>query len=102
MIRRLALRSSPRVPHARVLLLATALLASFPASARQGSSPEPPSNEQPTLMKVLTKHDLHNVEHESWNAYGQFTYISSWKPHFDARYTNKNGSINSLLPDPER
>src|SRR2546430_828963 len=79
------------------------LLACPPASAQKdNTSPAPPSSEQPTLMKVLTEHDLHDIEHENWNAYGQFTYISSWKPRFRAPFTNKNGSINSLLPDPER
>ncbi|HLH30844.1 MAG TPA: carbohydrate porin [Terriglobia bacterium] len=39
---------------------------------------------------------------ERWNAHGQFTYISSWKPSFSARYTNLNGSPNSLLPIRER
>jgi high affinity Mn2+ porin len=53
-------------------------------------------------MKLLAEHDLHDIEDESWNAYGQFTYISSWKPRFPASYTNANGSINSLVPDPER
>jgi high affinity Mn2+ porin len=53
-------------------------------------------------MKVLAEDGLHDIENESWNAYGQFTYISSWKPSFPAAYTNLNGSINSLLPDAER
>jgi len=79
------------------------ILASSPASAQKDTtSPAPPSNEQVTLMKVLTEHGLHDIEHENWNAYGQFTYISSWKRRFRAPYTNKNGSINSLIPDPER
>ena len=53
-------------------------------------------------MQLLTDHGLHDIEDESWNAYGQFTYISSWKPSFAAPYTNANGSTNSLLPDSER
>jgi high affinity Mn2+ porin len=53
-------------------------------------------------MQVLAGKGLHNIEDESWNAYGQFTYISSWKPSFNAAYTNLNGSINSLLPTAER
>ncbi len=64
----------------------------------QSAPPAEPAEEQPSFMKVLAQHDLHDIEHESWNAYGQFTYISSWKPNFNARYTNANGSINSLLP----
>jgi hypothetical protein len=59
-------------------------------------------NEQFSFMKLLADHDLHDIDQEKWNAYGQFTYISSWKPRFPARYTNLNGSTNSLLPDPER
>ena len=31
---------------------------------------------------------MHDIDDESWNAYGQFTYISSWKPFFPAAYTN--------------
>ncbi len=53
-------------------------------------------------MNILTDDGLHDIENESWNAYGQFTYISSWKPSFPAEYTNLNGSINSLLPEAER
>jgi high affinity Mn2+ porin len=104
-----ALRSSRRgVLNSGALLLAMILLASSPASAQKDNpspaspSPASPSSEQLTLMKVLTEHGLHDIEHENWNAYGQFTYISSWKKRFRAPYTNKNGSINSLIPDPER
>jgi high affinity Mn2+ porin len=89
------------VCYRRVLLLGIILLASGPASAQNGS-PGHPAAEQPTFMKVLAEHGLHDIEDESWNAYGQFTYISSWKPPFPAVYTNLNGSINSLLPGPER
>ena len=53
-------------------------------------------------MKILTDRGVHDTDHERWNAYGQFTYISSWKPSFKAPYTNLNGSINSLLPSRER
>lgn len=42
------------------------------------------------------------VEEERWNAYGQFTYIWHQKEPFAARYTNLNGSPNSLVPDKER
>src|ERR1041385_1405865 len=83
------------------LLLTSILLASLPASA-QARPPESPSGEQPTFMKILTDRGVHDTDHERWNAYGQFTYISSWKPSFKASYTKLNGSINSLLPIPER
>lgn len=53
-------------------------------------------------MNLLSHHGLHNVDDESWNIYGQFTYISSWKRPFKAPYTNVNGSTNSLLPGAER
>ena len=84
-----------------IRVLSCILLLSTIARA-QSATPEAPAEDQPTLMKVLAQHDLHDIEHESWNAYGQFTYISNWKPGFSARYTNKNGSINSLLPIAER
>jgi hypothetical protein len=77
------------------------LLAAPPVSA-QTASPVSRADEQPSLMKALAERDLHDIEDESWNAYGQFTYISSWKRAFPAPYTNANGSINSLSPDAER
>lgn len=73
-----------------------------PASDAQNGSPGPRAEEQPSLMKVLAEHGKHNIENESWNLYGQFTYISNWKASFPALYTNLNGSINSLLPQAER
>src|SRR3954462_8380376 len=84
-----------------VRLCAVILLFSSMLSA-QSASPAEPAEDQSSLMKVLARYALHDIEHESWNAYGQFTYISSWKPHFNAPYTNANGSINSLLPIAER
>ena len=53
-------------------------------------------------MNVLSQHGLHDLEHERWNLYGQFTYISSFKLPFSAPYTNANGSVNSLSTDYER
>src|SRR3989449_9902430 len=41
-------------------------------------------------------------EEERWNAYGQATYIANKHDAFPARYTNLNGSPNSLSPDRER
>ena len=67
--------------------------------------PPPASNDaagKAALMKLLARRGLHDLKEESWNAYGQFTYISSWKPPFPASYTNLNGSTNSLLPSGER
>ncbi|HEX4650830.1 MAG TPA: hypothetical protein VH250_04935, partial [Granulicella sp.] len=59
-------------------------------------------DDQPTFMKYLAERGLHNLENERWNAYGQFTYIYGWKKAFYAKYTNLNGSINSLLPIAEQ
>jgi high affinity Mn2+ porin len=53
-------------------------------------------------MNLLAHHGLHDIDDERWNAYGQLTYISSWKRSFEAPYTNANGSTNSLLPSSER
>ena len=60
------------------------------------------TNRYAHVMNLLSRHGLHDVHDESWNVYGQFTYISSWKGAFNAPYTNANGSINSLVPDSER
>jgi len=54
-----------------------------------------------SLMQVLADAGKHDLKHERWNAYGQFTYISSWKAPFSAAYTNLNGSGHSLSPDSE-
>jgi high affinity Mn2+ porin len=85
----------------RAALLLAGVLAASPAGA-QSASPGPRPDEEFSFMKLLTEHDLHDIKNESWNAYGQFTYISSWKPRFPALYTDANGSTNSLLPDAER
>jgi high affinity Mn2+ porin len=58
-------------------------------------------DEQFDFMNLLTQHGLHDIKYERWNAYGQFTWISSFKPGFAAAYTNAGGSTNSLLPTPE-
>jgi high affinity Mn2+ porin len=84
-----------------VPVLAGFLLASSLASAQNGA-PAPRPSDEFSFMQYLADKGLHDIENESWNAYGQFTYISSWKPSFYAPYTNLNGSINSLLPTSER
>ena len=53
------------------------------------------------VMHLLAKRGLHELENERWNAYGQFTFIGSYKPPFAARYTNLGGSPNSLLTTAE-
>jgi high affinity Mn2+ porin len=84
-----------------LLVVATTVLGPS-AAFSQSASPPPRSEDQFSFMKLLDEHGLHDTENESWNVYGQFTYISSWKPQFPAPYTNANGSINSLLPSRER
>jgi len=76
----------------RALVLALSLACR--AAADEGAAP-------PTLMRDLAARGLHDPADEAWNAYAQATWISSWKPAFPARYTNLNGSINSLLPHAE-
>ena len=82
-------------------VLTTVLLASSFAYAQNGA-PAPRPDDDFSFMKTLSDKGVHDIDNESWNAYGQFTYISSWKLAFDAPYTNLNGSINSLLPTAER
>ncbi|HXN32988.1 MAG TPA: hypothetical protein VN894_14055, partial [Polyangiaceae bacterium] len=77
-----------------------------PASAgAEVSEPAPRPDEQFDFMNLITQHGLHDIKDETWNAYGQFTYITSWHPPFSAPYTNlnnQNGAGNSLLPTSER
>ncbi len=91
--------SAPRsLPRAS---LVTVLLASAGALAQAGA----PGGHQDVafdVMNVLTAAGLHDQDDELWNAYGQVTYISSWKLPFPVAYTNLNGSPNSLLPTAER
>jgi hypothetical protein len=82
-------------------LMARILLGAAPARA-QAAPPAEHKEEAFDFMNLLAHRGLHDILDESWNAYGQFTYISSWKSSFSAPYTNANGSINSLLPDYER
>lgn len=84
-----------------VCLGARILLHSAPASA-QAAPPAPHEDAAFDVMNLLTDHGLHDLKDESWNVYGQFTYISSWKLPFYAPYTNANGSNKSLVPDAER
>lgn len=77
----------------------------FLASAGASAQPAPPAAHEDDafdLMNILSKHDLHDIKDESWNTYGQVTYISSWHAPFSAAYTNANGSNNSLSTDWER
>jgi hypothetical protein len=94
---------TPAVPVAG-RLAAALLFATVAAAAKEEGAPAPQikPGEPLSLMNALARSGLHDIKDESWNAYGQFTYISSWKPPFPAPYTNANGSINSLLPGAER
>lgn len=90
----------------RAALLAA--LAALPAQAGDADESAAPAAAlsadpaaAPTLMRRLADDGLHDLRDESWNAYGQVTYISSWKPSFPAAYTNLNGSPNSLSPGAE-
>jgi len=82
-------------------LVARIVAASAPANA-QAAPPGGHEDAAFDFMNLLSHHGMHDIREESWNAYGQFTYISSWKLPFSAPYTNANGSINSLVPDAER
>ena len=79
------------------LLTAGALLASAPAVA-QIAHPSAHADEAFDVMNLLADHGLHDLDNESWNAYGQLTWISSLKLPFKAPYTNANGSNMSLVP----
>ena len=92
-----------RAAIALCLAAATALVparahADEPEQQQQQQQPEPTFG----VMSMLADRGLHDLDDETWNAYAQLTYISSWKLRFDAPYTNANGSPNSLVPDPER
>ena len=85
----------------RVQLVRRPMLSLSFAAAQEGTpAPRPP--QQPSLMGILTRRGVVDATNERFNVYGQFTYISGWKPSFNAPYTNLNGSINSLIPDAER
>jgi high affinity Mn2+ porin len=73
-------------------------------TAVSGSAQVEPSGHEDDafdFMNLLARHGLHDIKDEAWNAYGQFTWISSLKLPFSAPYSNVNGSTNSLVPDAE-
>ncbi len=86
----------------RATVLWGSLVLAVCSAVAQNGSPASVPDEQPSFMKLLSEHGLHNLDDEKWNAYGQFTYISNWKASFPALYTNLNGSTDSLLPNAER
>jgi hypothetical protein len=88
----------------RLLRLAVVVAVLF-VSARAHAQAAPPAPHEDVafdFMNMLSRRGLHDLSHELWNAYGQFTYITSFKLPFSAPYTNANGSINSLATDYER
>jgi high affinity Mn2+ porin len=84
-----------------IVVVARLLCVARPAHA-QAAPPAAHEDQAFDFMNLLAHHDLHDISNETWNAYGQFTYISSWKLPFPAPYTNANGSIYSLVPQAER
>lgn len=70
-------------------------------AASASVAPDDDDDNQFSVMQLLAAAGKHDLEHERWNAYGQFTYIGSWKAPFSAAYTNLNGSTHSLSPDSE-
>jgi len=98
--------SSCRASVAAVCALAALPFVLTPSSARAQAAP-PAGHEDDAFdfMNLMAHHDLHDIVDERWNAYGQFTYISQWKPAFSAAYTNVNNSNangNSLLATAEQ
>ena len=82
-----------------------AFLVGAALSSRAYAQPVPPAPHEDTsfdIMNELSHRGLHDIHDETWNLYGQFTYITSYKPPLQAPYTNVNGSANSLWPQAER
>jgi len=94
----------PTCRNVRALWRTFALVAALAASSAlsQGAPPAPHEDVAFDFMNLLSQHGVHDLDDERWNAYGQTTYISSWKLPFSAPYTNLNGSTNSLLTEHER
>jgi high affinity Mn2+ porin len=46
-------------------------------------------------MNLLAHHGLHDLNDEAWNAYGQFTFIASYKLPFSAAYPNRGYSLST-------
>jgi hypothetical protein len=89
------------VPLFKIFLVCCLLFSVVPVQAGV-TEPDPRAEDEFDIMNMLAKKGWHDLKDERWNAYGQFTYISSWKGAFPALYTNLNGSPNSLLPGSER
>ena len=83
----------------RAWVAAATLLAVAGQAFGGAAEPDARANDAFDFMNLITRRGLHDLDHEHWNAYGQFTWISSFKLPFSARYTNLNGSNKSLAPD---
>ncbi|MEO6598332.1 MAG: carbohydrate porin [Polyangiaceae bacterium] len=82
--------------HARRAACSAALVVCVSARAHAADADDTFS-----VMQVLAEHGQHELRNERWNAYGQFTWISSWKAPFFAPYTNLNGANKSLSANGE-
>ncbi len=81
----------------RPLLLALCLA---PLGAAAGvTEPEARTEDAFDVKNVLADRGLHPLDDERWNAYGQLTWISSFKLPYAAAYTNLNGTNHSLSPN---
>ena len=85
----------------RSVLVALALVATTPRAHAGVVEPEERADDEFDIMNVLARRHLHDLADESWNAYGQVTWIETFKLPFHAPYTNAGGSSNSLSPDYE-
>jgi len=84
------------------LMSIAGLGAAADGEAGSSAAPEQDSGDDEfSVMQVLANAGKHDLAHERWQAYGQFTHISSWKAPFSAAYTNLNGSEHSLSPNSE-
>ncbi len=87
-------------------LLAVAVCAAIAGrSADASAQAAPPAAHDDAafdVMNLLAHKGLHDLDDESWNAYGQTTTISQWHPAFSAKYTNVGGTTQSLVPEAEQ
>jgi hypothetical protein len=60
------------------------------------TEPEKRADDAFDFMNLITREHLHDLDDELWNAYGQVSWIESFKLPFHAPYTNLDGSTNSL------
>lgn len=70
------------------------------SAVAQVARPTPRPDEAFDFMNLLSSLGWHDYEHETWNAYGQVTWISSFKAPFHAPYTyiGQHGQTFSLTP----